>query len=338
MCNPRTARRALGAASRERRYGTTRLIRESMCRSPGVGVTRALLRSSWSDTCTSARPWIRDESSRASAGRCRRAPATRSSRIGAAPAGALRVCRGTSCRLASAILVPAEGSSLAACRARSTARATATARPSCCAPTAWPSRSARSDRAARRSSSVAARDPIARARARSSPSGSRAASTTAWRRARAAGVWSALERAVRGEPESVLRALEASGERGRGGGGFPTGAKWRCAAQARGPEKYAIANGDEGDPGSFVDRVLLESDPHAVLEGLALCAFAIGARHGIVYVRSEYPRAATRVDERDRRGARGGPSRRADPRQRLRTSTCASRSARAATSAARRRR
>ena len=114
-------------------------------------------------------------------------------------------------------------------------------------------------------------------------------------RARDAGVWSALARAVRGEPETVLRALEASGERGRGGAGFPTGTKWRLAAQARGPERFAIANGDEGDPGSFVDRVLLEADPHAVLEGLALCGFAIGARHGIVYVRSEYPRAARRI-------------------------------------------
>lgn len=115
-------------------------------------------------------------------------------------------------------------------------------------------------------------------------------------RARAAGVWSTLEAAVCGEPASLLCALEASGERGRGGAGFPTGAKWRHAAQAQGSEKVAIANGDEGDPGSFVDRVLLESDPHAVLEGLALCAYAIGARHGIVYVRSEYPRAAERVE------------------------------------------
>ena len=115
-------------------------------------------------------------------------------------------------------------------------------------------------------------------------------------RAREAGVWEALETAVRGESATLLRALEASGERGRGGAGFPTGAKWRHAASAPGPDKYVIANGDEGDPGSFIDRVLLESDPHAVLEGLALCAFAIGARHGIVYVRSEYPRAAERVE------------------------------------------
>ena len=115
-------------------------------------------------------------------------------------------------------------------------------------------------------------------------------------RARDAGAWLGFESALRGEPESVLRALEASGERGCGGGAFPTGPKWRSAAQAPGPEKFAIANGDEGDPGSFVDRVLLEADPHAVLAGLALCGFAIGARHGIVYVRSEYPRAAQRVE------------------------------------------
>ncbi|MFI5315308.1 MAG: NADH-ubiquinone oxidoreductase-F iron-sulfur binding region domain-containing protein [Myxococcota bacterium] len=114
--------------------------------------------------------------------------------------------------------------------------------------------------------------------------------------ARAAGVWSAFERALRGAPESVLCALEASGERGRGGAGFPTAAKWRSAARASSDERFAIANGDEGDPGSFVDRVLLEADPHAVLEGLALCGFAIGARHGIVYVRAEYPRAASRIE------------------------------------------
>ncbi len=156
--------------------------------------------------------------------------------------------------------------------------------------------------------------------------------------ARGAGVWSALERAVRGHSGSILRAIEASYERGRGGGGFPTGAKWRAAAQARGPEKVAIATGDEGDPGAFIDRVLLEADPHAVLEGLALCAYGIGARHGIVYVRSEYPRAAERVERavavaRALLGSSGAPSWAAPS-----FSTCASRAARAATSVARRRR
>ena len=115
-------------------------------------------------------------------------------------------------------------------------------------------------------------------------------------RARRGRLERARARACAASRAPCSRAIEASGERGRGGAGFPTGAKWRAAAQARGPEKVVIANGDEGDPGSFIDRVLLESDPHAVLEGLALCAFAIGARHGIVYVRSEYPRAAERVE------------------------------------------
>lgn len=109
--------------------------------------------------------------------------------------------------------------------------------------------------------------------------------------ARAAGVWSALERALEGRPEVVLEAVEASGERGRGGAGFPTGAKWRAAASTPARDRWVVANGDEGDPGSFVDRALMEFDPHAVLEGMALCGYAIGARRGIVYVRSEYPRA-----------------------------------------------
>ena len=115
-------------------------------------------------------------------------------------------------------------------------------------------------------------------------------------RARGDGAWTALEGALHGSPGAVLDALERSGERGRGGAGFSTGAKWRAAAAARGPQKYVIANGDEGDPGSFVDRVLLEHDPHGVLEGLALCAYAVGASRGVVFIRSEYPEAAARVE------------------------------------------
>jgi NADH-quinone oxidoreductase subunit F len=109
------------------------------------------------------------------------------------------------------------------------------------------------------------------------------------------GAWRTLERARSLGPEGVLRELERSGERGRGGAGFPTAAKWRRAAAAPGADKVVIANGDEGDPGSFLDRVLLERDPHGVLEGLALCALAVGARRGIVFIRSEYPRALRRV-------------------------------------------
>jgi NADH:ubiquinone oxidoreductase subunit F (NADH-binding) len=107
------------------------------------------------------------------------------------------------------------------------------------------------------------------------------------------GAYQALKHAAGSlAPGDVIAALERSGERGRGGAGFSTGAKWRACARAAGARRVAIANGDEGDPGSFVDRALMELDPHGVLEGLALCAFAIGARDAIVFVRAEYPRAA----------------------------------------------
>jgi NADH-quinone oxidoreductase subunit F len=114
-------------------------------------------------------------------------------------------------------------------------------------------------------------------------------------KARADDAWTVLERALARGPEAVLGEVERSGERGRGGSGFPTAAKWRAAAAAPGPEKFVVANGDEGDPGSFIDRVLLERDPHGVLEGLALSAFAVGAREAVVFIRSEYPRALERM-------------------------------------------
>jgi len=105
-------------------------------------------------------------------------------------------------------------------------------------------------------------------------------------------VYQALELAVSDRsPAQVLAEVESSGERGRGGAGFPTGAKWRVCAQTPSDVRYVIANGDEGDPGSYVDRVLMEHDPHAILEGMALCGFAIGAEQGVVFVRWEYPRA-----------------------------------------------
>jgi NADH:ubiquinone oxidoreductase subunit F (NADH-binding) len=111
------------------------------------------------------------------------------------------------------------------------------------------------------------------------------------------GAYRALRRVLaHASPADVIDAVERSGERGRGGAGYATGAKWRACAGAPGTRRFAIANGDEGDPGSFIDRVLMELDPHAVIEGLALCAFAIGARDAIVFVRSEYPRAARCVE------------------------------------------
>lgn len=93
------------------------------------------------------------------------------------------------------------------------------------------------------------------------------------------------------EAGEILAAIETAGLRGRGGAAFPTAAKWRAARDARAPERYVVANGDEGDPGSFVDRLLLEEDPHAVLSGMLACARVIGAARGFVYVRGEYPRA-----------------------------------------------
>ena len=113
--------------------------------------------------------------------------------------------------------------------------------------------------------------------------------------ARAQGVYESLAKALRGSPEELLDTVEHSEQRGRGGAGFLTGAKWRSCAGAPGQPKYVVVNGDEGDPGSFIDRVLMEDDPHAVLEGLILCAYAVGASQGIVFIRSEYPRAIARM-------------------------------------------
>jgi bidirectional [NiFe] hydrogenase diaphorase subunit len=114
--------------------------------------------------------------------------------------------------------------------------------------------------------------------------------------ARAAGAYRVLERVVKElTPEQVCRQIADSGLRGRGGGGYPTGLKWDQVRMARGRRKFVIANGDEGDPGAFMDRTLMEYDPHRVLEGMALAGFAVGAGQGFVYVRGEYPLAARRL-------------------------------------------
>ena len=96
-------------------------------------------------------------------------------------------------------------------------------------------------------------------------------------------------------PAQVIEAVDASGLRGRGGAGFPTGRKWTLARAAEGATKYVVCNGDEGDPGAFMDRMLLESFPYRIIEGLALAAYAIGATEGIFYIRHEYPLAVERV-------------------------------------------
>ncbi|MEF8787633.1 MAG: NAD(P)H-dependent oxidoreductase subunit E, partial [Planctomycetota bacterium] len=93
------------------------------------------------------------------------------------------------------------------------------------------------------------------------------------------------------DPEEVIQEVRDSGLRGRGGGGFPAGIKWASCREAEGEPKYVIANGDEGDPGAFMDRSLMEANPHAVLEGLTIGSYAVGAHQGYIYVRDEYPLA-----------------------------------------------
>ena len=96
-------------------------------------------------------------------------------------------------------------------------------------------------------------------------------------------------------PEDVIEEIKKSGLRGRGGGGFPTGMKWQFAKASVSDKKYVICNADEGDPGAFMDRSVLEGDPHKILEGMAVCGYAIGADEGYIYVRAEYPLAIKRL-------------------------------------------
>jgi len=111
------------------------------------------------------------------------------------------------------------------------------------------------------------------------------------------GGYEAIERCLKElSPQDVLTLIADSGLRGRGGAGFPTGRKWLLAAQ-QAPPKYVICNGDEGDPGAFMDRLVLESDPHRVLEGMMIAGYAIGADQGYLYIRAEYPLAVRHVRE-----------------------------------------
>lgn len=96
-------------------------------------------------------------------------------------------------------------------------------------------------------------------------------------------------------PEDIIKVVKDSGVRGRGGAGFPTGLKWEFASKSRSDVKYMLCNGDEGDPGAFMDRSVMESDPHSVIEGLIIGARAIGSNHGYIYVRAEYPLAVKRL-------------------------------------------
>jgi bidirectional [NiFe] hydrogenase diaphorase subunit len=111
------------------------------------------------------------------------------------------------------------------------------------------------------------------------------------------GGYSALHKALTSmTPEEVLEQVRISGIRGRGGAGYPTGNKWSLLAAAPGDEKYLVANGDEGDPGAYMDRTVMEDDPHRLLEGMAIAAYATGASKAFIYVRAEYPRAVERLD------------------------------------------
>lgn len=111
----------------------------------------------------------------------------------------------------------------------------------------------------------------------------------------ATGGYRSLECVLRMPPDRVIAEVEASGLRGRGGAGFPTGRKLRSVATQQAVTKYVIMNADEGDPGAYIDRILLEEDPHAALEGLSIAAYATGAARGFVYIRREYPDALARL-------------------------------------------
>lgn len=113
----------------------------------------------------------------------------------------------------------------------------------------------------------------------------------------AAGGYAALHHVLHDmRPSDVIDLITRSGLRGRGGAGYPTGLKWATVAKARGERKFVVCNGDEGDPGAFMDRSVLESDPHRVLEGMAIAAYAVGASQGYAYVRGEYPLAIRRLE------------------------------------------
>lgn len=111
----------------------------------------------------------------------------------------------------------------------------------------------------------------------------------------ARGGYKALEKALAADPLQIIEMIKKSGLRGRGGGGFPAGIKWETTRNAAGKHKYVVCNADEGDPGAFMDRSIMEGDPHAVLEGMLIAGFAIGAQEGYIYIRAEYPLAVRRL-------------------------------------------
>ena len=123
---------------------------------------------------------------------------------------------------------------------------------------------------------------------------------------KASGGYEALKKALSMTPEEIIAEINLSGLRGRGGAGFPTGRKWESAAGYEVTPKYVACNGDEGDPGAFMDRSILEGDPHSVLEGMAICALAIGAEEGFLYIRDEYSLAVQNIKEAIRSAEEAG--------------------------------
>ncbi len=125
----------------------------------------------------------------------------------------------------------------------------------------------------------------------------------------AIGGYSALGKALKMSPEEIIDEVKKAGLRGRGGGGFPTAVKWESARQAHGDTKYVICNADEGDPGAFMDRSLVEGNPHSALEGMIIGAFAIGSNEGYIYIRNEYPLAVrnmrTAIEQAEAHGLLG---------------------------------
>ncbi len=135
-------------------------------------------------------------------------------------------------------------------------------------------------------------------------------------------------------PEEVIGTIEKSGLRGRGGGGYPTGRKWRSCRAAHGYPKYVICNADEGDPGAFMDRGLIEADPHSIVEGMIIGAYAIGSDAGYVYIRNEYPLAVVTLRAALAQAREYGLLGQEHPRHRASISTFRSAAAAAPSSAA----
>lgn len=119
----------------------------------------------------------------------------------------------------------------------------------------------------------------------------------------ASGGWLGLEKARKLSPEAIIEMVTDSGLRGRGGAGFPAGIKWKTVAEAEGAKKYIVCNADEGDSGTFADRMLMEGDPFCLLEGMAIAGLAVGADKGYIYVRSEYPHAIAKLNAAIKAGA-----------------------------------